>query len=55
MIVQANVLPFFDGQATWGGNAWGVVNWSLDFFRQRAPGKQIRMVSGPPIDPPSLR
>lgn len=41
----ANILPFFDDKATNGGNAWGVVNWSLDFFRQRAPGKRIVMVS----------
>lgn len=41
--VEANILPFFDGSATTGGNAWGMVNWSLDFFRQNAPGKQIRM------------
>ncbi|ORY84748.1 glycoside hydrolase superfamily, partial [Leucosporidium creatinivorum] len=49
--VEANVLPFFDGSATTGDRAWGMVNWSLDFFRQNAPGKRIVMTqTGWPSD-----
>jgi exo-beta-1,3-glucanase (GH17 family) len=50
--VEANILPFFDSGATTGANAWGVVSWSLDFFRQNAgPSKQIRITqTGWPSD-----
>ncbi|KAM0746989.1 hypothetical protein T439DRAFT_293419 [Meredithblackwellia eburnea MCA 4105] len=42
-LVEGNVLPFFDGSATTGGNAWGVVSWSISYFQSKAPGKVIRL------------
>jgi exo-beta-1,3-glucanase (GH17 family) len=44
-IVEGNVLPFFDGSATTGGKAWGVVSWSISYFQQYGKGKLIRCVS----------
>ncbi|KAL8279837.1 hypothetical protein RQP46_007687 [Phenoliferia psychrophenolica] len=42
-MVQANVLPFFSPEASWGGEAWGNVAWSISYFQQFAPGKPIRL------------
>lgn len=42
-LMQLNVLPFFDGSATTGGNAWGVVKWSIEWAQGIAPGKRIRL------------
>ncbi|KAK4048973.1 hypothetical protein OIO90_005608 [Microbotryomycetes sp. JL221] len=49
--VEGNVLPFFDGSATTGDRAWGMVSWSLDFFRSNSGGKRVVMTqTGWPSD-----
>ncbi|KAK4046943.1 hypothetical protein OIV83_005734 [Microbotryomycetes sp. JL201] len=49
--VSGNILPFFDGSATTGDRAWGMVQWSLDFFKQNSGGKRVVMTqTGWPSD-----